>query len=88
MPITKIIATEVSTGTTTGAASSISQATCVRLYNNSGGIATVGVSTSVGAATTVFFSMPSNSVEFLTKLPSDVIFTTPTIRAAKVGFTN
>jgi len=88
MPITKMIATEVATGTTTGAASSISQATCVRLYNNSGGIATVGISTLVGAATTIFFTMPSNSVEFLTKLPSDVIFTTPTIRVAKVGFTN
>jgi hypothetical protein len=83
-----MIATEVATGTTTGAASSISQATCVRLYNNSGGIATVGISTLVGAATTIFFTMPSNSVEFLTKLPSDVIFTTPTIRVAKVGFTN
>ncbi|NDB85249.1 MAG: hypothetical protein EB127_21485 [Alphaproteobacteria bacterium] len=88
MQITKMVATEVATPTVAGSASSISQATCVRLHNNTGGIATVGISTLVGAATTIFFSMPANSVEFLTKLPSDVIYTTPAIKAAKVGFTN
>lgn len=83
-----MVATEVATPTTAGTASSISQATCVRLHNSSGGIATVGISTVVGAATTIFFSMPPNTVEFLTKLPSDVIYTSPSIQAAKVGFTN
>lgn len=88
MQRTKIIETEVSTGTSAGAATSIGNATCVRLHNNSGGVATVGVSTIVGAATTSYFSMPANTVEFLEKLPTDVIWSSPAIKAAKVGLTN
>jgi hypothetical protein len=88
MQRTKIIATEAATASSAGAASSIGSATCVRLHNNTAGVATVGVSTIVGAATTTFFSMPTNSVEFLEKLPTDVIWSTPAIRATKVGLTN
>jgi len=88
MQRTKIIETEVSTGATAGAATSIGSATCVRVHNNTSGIVTVGVSTIVGAATTNYFSMPANSVEFLEKLPTDVIWTSSSIKAAKVGFTN
>lgn len=88
MQRTKIIETEVATASSAGAATSIGSATCVRLHNNTAGVATVGVSTIVGAATTSFFSIPNNSVEFLEKLPTDVIWTTPAIRAAKVGLTN
>lgn len=88
MQRTRIIESEVSTGSTVGAATSISSASCVRLHNNTTGIVTVGVSTQVGAATTVFFSMPGNSVEFLEKHPSEVIWTSTSIKAAKVGFTN
>jgi hypothetical protein len=88
MQRTKIIETEVATSTSAGVASSIGSATCVRLHNNTAGIVTVGVSTLVGAASTVYFSMPANSVEFLEKLPSDVIWTNIQIKATKVGFTN
>jgi hypothetical protein len=88
MQRTKIIETEVSTGATAGAATSIGSATCVRVHNNTGSIVTVGVSTIVGAATTNYFTMPANSVEFLEKLPTDVIWTSSSIKAAKVGFTN
>jgi hypothetical protein len=88
MQRTKIIESEVSTGASAGAASSIGNASCVRLHNNTGGIITIGISTVVGAATTTFFTMPANSVEFLEKLPSDVIWTSSAIKAAKVGFTN
>ncbi len=88
MQRTKIIESEVSTGISAGAATSIGNATCVRLHNNTAGIITVGVSTIVGAATTNYFSMPSNSVEFLEKLPSDVIWTSSAIKASKVGLTN
>ena len=88
MQRTKIIETEIATPTTAGAASSITTASCVRLHNNTAGVVTVGVSTLVGAATTSFFSMPGNSVEFLEKYPSDVIWTSSAIRAAKVGLTN
>jgi hypothetical protein len=88
MQRTKIIETESTTATTAGAATSIGSATCVRLHNNTAGIVTVGVSTSVGAATTNYFSMPASSVEFLEKLPTDVIWTSSAIRASKVGLTN
>jgi hypothetical protein len=87
--ITKIVATQVTTGTSAGAATSISDATCVRLYNNTAGIVTVGVSSAVGAASTNYFEMPGGSVEFLAKSASDVIWTSGTaIKANKVAFTN
>jgi len=88
MQRTKIIETEVSTGASAGAATSIGNATCVRLHNDTAGVATVGVSTIVGAATTSYFSMPGNSVEFLEKYSTDVIWTSPAIKASKVGLTN
>ena len=67
MQRTKIIESEVSTGASAGAATSIGTASCVRLHNNTIGVVTVGINTVVGSATTVFFSMPANSVEFLEK---------------------
>jgi len=88
MQRTKIIETEVATGATAGAATSIGSATCVRLHNDTSGAIIVGVSTIVGAATTNYFSMPAYSVEFLEKLPTDVIWTSSAIKANKVGFTN
>jgi hypothetical protein len=89
MQRTKIIATEVAMPTTAGAASSISEATCVRLYNGSGAAATVSISTAVGAATTSTFTMPNATVEFLQKASTDVIFaSSASVLAAKVGLTN
>jgi hypothetical protein len=88
MQITKIISTEVGTAITAGFATSIGEATCVRLFNNQTGIVTVGVSTLVGAATTNFFAMPGSSVEFLQKTSTDVIWTSTVIKANKVAFTN
>lgn len=89
MQRTKIIATEVAMPTTAGAASSISEATCVRLYNGAGGAATVSISTAVGAAATSTFTMPDGTVEFLQKASTDVIFaSSASVKAAKVGLTN
>lgn len=88
MQRTKVVETEIATPTSAGAASSISNAKCLRLHNNTTGVATVGVSTLVGAASTVYFSMPANTVEFLEKETTDVIWTTPAIKVSKVGFTN
>lgn len=88
MQITKIISTEVNTGSTPGTATSISSATCVRLFNHTSGIATIGINTLVGAATTNYFAMPAGSVEFLTKLPTEVIWSSVSIKANQVGFTN
>jgi hypothetical protein len=88
MQRTKIIESEVSTGASAGAATSIGSASCVRLHNDTAGIVTVGVSTQVGAATTAYFTLPANSVEFLEKYPTEVIWSSTAIKAAKVGFTN
>jgi hypothetical protein len=88
MEITKIITSEVGTAITAGFATSISDATCVRLFNNQTGVVTVGINTVVGAATTNFFTMPGSSVEFLQKTSTDVIWTSVSIKANKVAFTN
>ena len=88
MQRTRIIETEVVTGTTVGSATSINSSTCVRLHNNTTGIVTVGVATQVGASSALEFTMPGNSVEFLEKLPTEVIYSTSSIKASKVGFTN
>ena len=87
MARTKIIETEVETAAVAGSASSITEATVVRLHNDTGSIVTVGVSTVVGAATTQYFTMPANTVEFLEKRPTEVIWTSSAIKAAKVGYT-
>lgn len=86
--ITKIVSTQQDTATTAGTATSIGDATAVRLYNNTVGVVTVGVSSAVGAASTSYFAMPAGSVEFLAKLPSDVIWSSSVIKANKVAFTN
>jgi hypothetical protein len=88
MMITKIVSTQQDTATTAGAATSIGDATAVRLYNNTVGVVTVGVSSAVGAASTSYFAMPAGSIEFLAKLPSDVIWSSSAIKANKVAFTN
>ena len=88
MQITKLIETQVSTPTTTGAAINLNSATCVRLCNDTGGEIIVSISTSVGASASNSFTIPRYSVEFLQKLPTEVIFTSSAIKANKVGFTN
>ena len=88
MQITKIIETQISTPITAGTATSLNSATCVRICNDTGGEITVSISTSVGAATTNSFVLPRYNVEFLQKLPTDVLYTSSSIKANKVGFTN
>lgn len=88
MQRTKIVNTEETTATNAGAATSISYASVVRLFNNQSGIVTVGIAESVGAATTSYFTMPAGSVEFVEKVASHVIWTSTAIKANKVGFTN
>ena len=84
---TRIIATEETLGTSAGAATSISTATCVRLSNTSGGVRVIAVSATVGAATSTFFTMPDGTVEFLEKEANYVIWADGTVKANKVGFT-
>lgn len=89
MQRTRLLSNQTALGTTSGVASSISSATCVRLYNGSGSAATVSLTSSVGAADTSTFTMPDSTVEFLEKLPTDVIWaSSASVLASKVGFTN
>lgn len=89
MQITKIIDTQVDTPTTPETATTLNSATCIRLFNdNTNNIVTVSLASSVGAANTTSFSIGKSSVEFLQKLPTDVIYTSHPIKVNKVGFTN
>tara|TARA_B100001173_G_scaffold270660_1_gene248204 strand:- start:466 stop:732 length:267 start_codon:yes stop_codon:yes gene_type:complete len=88
MQITKIIADQVTTGTNAGAATTIGGATCVRLVNTHTGDVVVAVSTQVGAATTTYFTMVTDTTEFIQKKGTDVIWTDTGIPANKVAFTN
>lgn len=88
MQITKLIDSQVLTPITVLTASTLNSATCIRLFNNTSGIVTVSVATSVGAATTNTFEMPPLSVEFLQKSSTDVLYTSSSIKANKVGFTH
>lgn len=87
MARTLIIGNEIAVPTAFGAATSLAQATVLRVVNVSGSAATVGVSTMVGAATTSFITIPSGTVEYIEKKPNDVVYGTGTSRAAKVGYT-
>ena len=89
MTRTLLIGDESAIPSTAGAATSFSEATVVRLVNVSGSSAVVGVSTLVGAATTVAMTVPDGTVEFLQKRSTDVVWAkSGTVRGAKVGFTN
>lgn len=87
MSRTLIIGDEIAIPTSAAAASSLEQATLVRVVNVSGSSGTIGVSTVVGAATTNFITIPDNTVEFVEKRPNDVVYATGTLRGTKVGFT-
>jgi|TARA_R100001509_G_C4764043_1_gene180738 mannitol/fructose-specific phosphotransferase system IIA component len=87
MARTLIIGNEIAVPTTFGAATSLAQATVLRVVNVSGSTATIGVSTLVGAATTNFITIPDGTVEYIEKKPNDVVYGTGTSRAAKVGYT-
>ena len=78
----RLIATQEATGATAGAA------TCVRLCNTHSGDVVVAVSETVGAATSQFFTMTTDTVEYLEKSPTEVIWTDTSIKANKVGFSN
>jgi len=87
MSRTLLIGDEIAIPTAAGSATSLEQATVVRVVNVSGSTGTIGVSTMVGAATTIFMTVPTGTVEYLEKRANDVVYATGTVRGAKVGFT-
>ena len=68
-------------------ATNVSNATVVRLVNNSGSIDVVTRKTS-GGTTIGSFTMTANSVEYVEKDPSDTLEGGATILAAKVAYGN
>ena len=87
MARTLILGNEDNLPTAVGSATSLSSATVVRVANVSGSDATLSQNPSVGSATTFTITIPNGRVEYIEKKPTDVLYATGTIRAAKVGFT-
>jgi hypothetical protein len=88
--ITQVLGTQAALPTSTGAASSISEAPVVRLYNSHASTAyLVTVVETQGGDTVGSFTMPAGSVEYLRKKYAQCIFAeNAAILGAKVGFTN
>jgi len=92
MPRLQIKGTQIAVPTGVGAATSFSNATCVRLINNanSGG-RTVTVATDQSGSTTIgTFSLLAGQTEYLEKNPWEVVYVGggTDIQGASVGFTN
>jgi hypothetical protein len=76
---------------TVGAASSFSEATCVRLVNNGSSGRTVTVAEDNSGSTTIgTFSLLAGQTEYLQKYPSNVVFVGggTDVQGASVGLTN
>lgn len=88
--ITQVLGAQAALPTSTGTATSISEAPVVRLYNSDASNAyLVSVVESQGGAAVGSFTMPAGSVEFLRKNYTQCIFAeNAAILCAKVGFTN
>ena len=84
--------TQITVPNSVGAATSFSNATCVRLVNNSsstGRVVTVAENNS-GSATIGTFSLLGGQTEIIEKNPTDVVYVGggTDVFGAKVGFTN
>ena len=84
--------TQITVPNSVGAATSFSEATCVRLVNNSsstGRVVTVAENNS-GSTTIGTFSLLGGQSEIIEKKPTDVVFVGggTDVFGAKVGFTN
>jgi len=87
--ITKILADELNLPTTTGAATSFSEATVVRLVNTDSSARIVTVVQTQSGTGVGSITMPPSSVEFLVKTASHCVFANSAlVRGTKVGFAN
>ena len=88
MSRTLLLADEINLPITSGAATSFSSATVVRLVNDSANAALVTVVETQGGTGIGSFTMPPNTVEYLEKQASYcVLASAVTVKGAKVGFT-
>ena len=73
--------------TTTGTATSFSEATVVRLVNTHSDAHLVTVVEEQSGDTVGSFTMPSGTVEYLEKNPTQCVFAANGVKGAQVGFT-
>ena len=86
---TKILADELRLPTTTGAATSFSSATVVRLVNTDTSAHVITVVETQGGTGIGSITMPGGTVEQIVKTASHCVYAdSNTVRGAKVGFTN
>ena len=79
---------EAACPTTTGAASSFSEATVVRLVNTDSSAHLVSVVETQSGTAVGSFTMPAGTVEYLEKNPTQCVFAANAgVKGAKVGFT-
>ena len=88
MARTLLLADEIAVPGSTGAATSFSRATVVRLVNNNNSAAVVSVVETQGGTGVGSFTMLGNTVEYLEKQASYCVFAVGgTVSGTKVGFT-
>jgi hypothetical protein len=86
---TKILGSEINLPTTTGAATSFSSATVVRLVNTDTSAHIISIVETQSGATIGSMTMPAGTVEQVVKVASHCIFSdSASVKGTKVGFTN
>jgi len=87
--LTKILADEIRLPTTTGTATSFTEATVVRLVNTDASAHVVSIVETQGGTGIGSITMPPNSVEQIVKVASHCVFAdNNSVKGTKVGFTN
>ena len=86
---TLVLGTEAALPTTTGTATSFTEASVVRLINDDTSAHLVTVVETQSGSTVGSFTMPGGSVEFLEKQYAYCVWSaSANVRGTKVGFTN
>ena len=86
---TNVLSAEIALPTTTGTATSFTQASVVRLVNTDSSAHLVSVVETQSGTAVGSFTMPAGSVEFLEKTYTHCVFATNAgVKGAKVGFTH
>ena len=86
---TKILGGEIALPTTTGAATSFTSATVVRLVNTDSSSHVISVVETQSGSAIGSMTMPAGSVEQIVKVASHCVFAdSALVRGTKVGFTN
>jgi len=86
---TKLLSAEIALPTTTGAATSFTEATVVRLVNTDTNPHVVSIVETQGGTGVGSMTLPGGSVEQIVKVASYCVFANSAlVKGSKVGFTN